>query len=114
MAEKDLLRLTYKEQEPSPTIPVQGAMGGVAPDGSSVVAHVYVEFATVPSMEEHKVLDGGRVDFTKGAVVRHSELTRQVVATLVMSPEAAIRIGKWLVTTGKNAVKARAINEQPE
>lgn len=105
--EKGTLSIVFDERDDRPHIPVSGAVGGPAPNGSMVYAHVYTEFATIPAMEDHSVEEGGRVDLSKGHQIRRGDITRTVLATLVLSPESAIAVGQWLVRNGNGAKKVR-------
>ncbi len=87
-------------------LPVGGAYGGPAPDGSSVVAHLYSEFVSVPDIVVLPVQEDGRAG-GEGEQVRRSDFTRTVLATIVMSPEVAQRVGTFLTTQGKAALTAR-------
>lgn len=113
-AEKQPLSIVYEEEEGRPFIPVGGAYGGIAMDGSLVFAHVYAEFGTLPAMEEHEVEADGSVDLSKGNVIRRGTLTRKVLATLVLSPEVAGRMGKWLCEKAETARTAREIHVKQE
>lgn len=109
MAEKKpgTLSVVYEELENRPSLPVGGAYGGPSPDGSTVVAHIYSEFGTIPAMEDLDVAEDGSVDTSKGHQIRRGDVTRKVLATLVMSPEVAIRVGKWLVGKGQASMEHR-------
>ncbi len=116
MAEKKGQSLSFVYEEPSdrPVLPVQGAYGGPSPDGFSVLAHVYSEFATIPAREETPISEGQRADPSKSTFIKRADATRLVLATLVLSPEAAIRIGAWLVKNGRAAMEHRKENEPKE
>ena len=109
---KGSFTIVYEEQEPRPTLPVAGAYGGPNPDGSIVVAHVYTEFATLPALEEHEIQEGGVVDLTKGHQIKRGDLTRKVLATLVMSPQAAMVFGRWLMDKAQRAQKTQKEREK--
>lgn len=116
MAEKkgQSLSFVYEEPPDRPVLPVQGAYGGPSPDGFSVVAHIYSEFATVPAREEVGLSEESRRDPSKTTYIRRADGTRLVLGTLVFTPEAAIRIGAWLVQNGKAAMEHRKANEPKE
>jgi hypothetical protein len=113
MAEKkgQSLSFVYEEPPDRPVLPVQGAYGGPSPDGFSVVTHVYSEFATIPAREETHISEGERFDPSKSTFIKRADATRLVVATLVLSPEAAIRVGAWLVKNGELAMEHRKANQ---
>lgn len=106
---KDSETFTFLYQEPAnkPTFAATGAYGGTSPDGKSVVAHLFVEYGTVPSLAEHSVGEGGVIDLQGGEVIKRSEVTREIQATLVLSPEAAQSLGKFLIEKAKAALKTR-------
>jgi hypothetical protein len=110
MAEKKKgsITIVYEEAPSRPIIPVGGAYGGPTPDGASVVAHVYAEYVTIPAIQEHQVDERGRVDLGVGKPIKRADVTRLVQASLVLSPEASITIGNWLVEKGNNALQQRA------
>lgn len=101
------ISIVYLEAEGRPTITATGAYGGPSPDGSAVVAHLYTEFATVPSVEQHQVGEGGKIDLEKGEKVRRGDITRDVQATLVLPPEAAARLGAFLQEKARLAIEGR-------
>ena len=112
MAEKkDSVSIVYEEPPSRPYIAATGAFGNPSPDGASVIANLYIEAATVPAREDHDIAPGGYVDFTKGNQIRRGDLTRTVVATMVLSPEASIRLGRWLVEKGEEASAHREKNK---
>lgn len=106
----DHITITYQEPERRPFIGVTGAFGGGSPDQRSIVAHLFVEHPTVPSIMTHTVDAAGRVNLRDGDGVKRSDITRSVVATLVMAPEVAVSLGEFLVKQGKQAIKDRGKN----
>jgi hypothetical protein len=113
-AGKEVLSIVYEEQDPLPTIAVGGAYGGPNLDGSLVFAHVYTEFNTIPSMEE-KEIEEGKVNMGRtGSVIRRGDITRKVLATLVLSADGAISVGEWLAAKGKAAKAAAAKGQTKE
>jgi hypothetical protein len=106
------ITVAFKEVPGRPVIPVTGGHGGPSPDGYVVFVHLYNEFATLPANEVYPVSAAAEVDFTKGKPAkRESEVTRMVVATLVLSPETAIKTGAWLIKQGEEARKHRQQNQ---
>ena len=90
------LSILYEEPDERPTIPVSGAIGAPSPDGSLIIAHLYSEFATIPAREDHDIGEDGRVDLSKGHRITRGDVTRKVMATIVMSPKTAASLGQWL------------------
>ncbi len=102
------VRIVYEENEGHPVLPVTGAYGGPSPDGASIVAHAYVDFGTVPSIEEHEVNADGLVLVKDGNVIKRADITRSVQCSLVFSPESAKRFGEWLLEKSDLAFRARS------
>lgn len=103
----DHITIVYDDRDNKPVLAVTGAHGGPSPDSNSVVAHLYIEHITLPSLVTHNVNPAGVVDLQTGDGVKRGDITRFVVGTLVLSPEAAIALGMFLVTQGENAKAAR-------
>jgi hypothetical protein len=101
----------YDEPSSRPFIPVGGAIGGHSPDGSSVVAHLYVESATLPARETMERSSDGKVDPAAAKRIVRGDITRSVQATLSLAPEVAIRLGSWFVAQGKAAMEHRQRNQ---
>ena len=103
------ITVRYDESRSREYLPVTGAQGGPAPDGLSVVVHLYADFPSLPTTQRHKVGVGGVIDLSRGESQKSSDLTRQILATVVLPPESAVTIGKWLAEKGE---QAKAIREQ--
>ena len=114
MAEKIPISIVYEESEDRPTIPVSGAFGGIAVDSSLVVAHVFTEYGTLPAMHELESDEAGKVDLSKGNIIKRGDLTRKVLATLVFAPGAAVALGQWLVERGTTALQQQRAAQQAE
>jgi hypothetical protein len=112
MAEQKTFTIEYKQDEPRPKIPVSGMLGGTTADGTSIVAHVYIEHPTISSFDRYVVDATGGVDLSKPSErMRSGDITRQVVASMVFSPAIAEVVGKWLVEKAKDAEKARTLHK---
>lgn len=108
---KQKLSIIYEEAPNRPILPVGGAIGASSPDGSTVVAHLYNEFVTVPTVAQHEISPGGVIDLSKGVAERRGDLTRLILATLVLSPETAIRLGNFLIKQAGRAMEQRKENQ---
>jgi len=103
----DDFTIVMEKSDGKQNIPATGAIGGASADGASVVANLFVEYGSVPNYVKHEVKEGGRVDLQSGKPVSRGNLTREVVATLVMNPENALQLGKWLVNNANKAMERR-------
>ena len=90
-----------------PTITATGAIGGPSPDQQSIVAQLYVESASVPSVVSHEIRKDGSIDLQHGDSISRGDVTREIQGTLVLSPEAAVLLGNWLLKHGVAAINAR-------
>jgi len=108
MADKSkTLSIVFEEAPDRQFFPVGGAWGGPSPDGSTIYAHVYYEYSTLPAMSDHEIDAAGSVDLSKGNQIRRADVTRYVQATLVFSPESAVSMGNWLIKNAQTAIERR-------
>lgn len=102
------ITFVYENADSAPTISATGAHGGPAPDGASVVANLYVERASIPHHVSHQIDETGQVNLSETSEqVTRGEVTREVQASLVMTPEHAMQMGRWLQRNAKKAMKQR-------
>lgn len=115
-AEEKTITIVYDRIEDCPDLPVGGAYGGVSPDVTTVVAHLFTEFGTVPAAVTHPRTKDGAIDLQKGDYLRTGDITRRLVATLHMSPDVARRVGEFLIEKANfaenNAGGARALSRK--
>ena len=93
----------YEDRPGKPTLAVTGAFGGPTPDSLNVVAHLYVEHAMVPSIAEFERTEDGV--YKQAREITRGTGKREIQATLVLTPQAAVSIGQWLNTHGIQAHK---------
>lgn len=103
----------FEDHPDRPTLAVSGAWGGSSPDGAQVVAHVYSEWGMLPSILQIPVDDEGVGHVKDQTAIRRGDVLREIQGTLVMSPEAAINIGQWLMGKGIAAYKKRGERPPP-
>lgn len=102
------LTFVYEDAADVRTLTATGAHGGPTPDGASVVANLYVERASIPHHVTHQIDERGEVDLSEtNNEVSRGELTREVQASLVMTPEHALQLGEWLQQNARQAMKQR-------
>lgn len=107
--EPRLLAISYEKVAGKPTFTATGALGGPSPDSNSVIAQLYVEHPSIPTIVSHPVMEDDTIDLSPehARAVSRGDVTREVQATLVLSPEAAISLGEWLAGHGKTALRTR-------
>lgn len=93
----------YEENAEKRTFPVSGAYGGASGPGHYVAMHVFAEWGMIPSLEQHE--EGGGPP----KLIKRGDVHREVQASMMMSPEVAISLGKWLIGKG---LEARRIRDQ--
>lgn len=101
------VRVVYTERPDKPTVPVTGVYGGLSSEGSQVVAHLFLEFGTVPAAIKHDLDDAGNLKEQNIELAKRSDGTREIQATIVMSPEAALSIGRFLEEKARLALSLR-------
>ena len=106
-SEEKTVSIVFTNRNDRDSIPVTGAFGGPTPDGLAIVAHLYIEHGTVPSMVTHPIEDDGTVDFKTIHPVTRGDVTREVQATIVLAPEHARSLGVWLAGHANAALKKR-------
>ena len=92
----------------APTITATGAWGGPTANGNAVIAYLFVESAGIPSIITAEADERGRLDPNKGERTQRGDITRQVQATLVLTPEDAVIIGQWLRDRGMEGIARRS------
>lgn len=108
--ERSELTIVFEKSEQKSTISATGAFGGPTPDGAAIVANLFVEHTSMPNYVTHDIDSSGHVNMSKGKPVKRGDITREVQATLVMSPENAKQLGKWLIKNSEKAQENRSNN----
>jgi hypothetical protein len=102
------ITFVYEDTDEVRTIAATGAHGGPTPDGASVVANLYVERASIPHHVSHQIDERGEVDLSETSnQVSRGEVTREVQASLVMTPEHAMQLAQWLHENAEQAMRQR-------
>lgn len=102
------ITFVYEDADEVRTIAATGAHGGPTPDGASVVANLYVERASIPHHVSHQIDERGEVDLSETSnQVSRGEVTREVQASLVMTPEHALQLAQWLQENAQQAIQQR-------
>jgi len=90
------LRFEYEKSNYFRTIHVDGAHGGIAPDGISIVMSVFSERSPIPKVEEYDVSPTGQLVALPMTVESRNCIFREVEATMVMDHATATMVYKWL------------------
>jgi hypothetical protein len=101
------LSLVIEKSKNAQTMAVTGAWGGPSPDGSNIIAHFYVESHALPNIINIKADELGKFDPNKGEQIMRGDLTREIQAVIVMAPEVAVSVGKWLEENGRMLLESR-------
>jgi len=104
---QDSLSIVHDKAPNKPTITATGAIGGSSPDNSSIIAQLYIEHASIPNIISHPIRADRSIDFDRSDPISRGDVTREIQGTLVLTPEAAISIGSWLVKSGNIALSNR-------
>lgn len=112
-APKPEFTIGFQQAANKPTIAVSGAWGGPSPDMSTIVAHLFVEHGALPSYltyNREEDDEGSRLDMSSEQRVSRNDITREVQATIVLTPEVAISLANWLVEKAQIALNNRRGN----
>ena len=104
--------IVYEESASKQDIFATGAWGGPTPMGTAVVGHLYVEGTTMPNYTTHEITEDGRLNLTAREEIKKGTFTRKVTATLMLPPETAVSIGRWLIEKGEAAMELRETMNQ--
>lgn len=99
--EKKELSLVVEKNKDYRTIPATGVWGGPTPDASSIIAYFYVESNALPNIINIKADEMGTFDPNKGESIMRGDLVREIQAAIVLTPQNAVSIGKWLIENGQ-------------
>lgn len=108
--QKTQFTIGFESLKDKPSYAVNGAWGGPTPDGSNVVAHVFLERYALPNYltyDSEQDESGVRIDTNSEQRVARADVTREVQATLVMTPESALRLSKWLEEKAAEGARVR-------
>jgi hypothetical protein len=101
------ISLVVEKAKNMPTLAATGVWGGPAPDRSNVVAFFYVESPNIPNVITVKADERGLFDPNKGEAISRGDYSREIQAKIVMTPEVAISIGKWMIDQGQMVIDSR-------
>ena len=101
------LSMIIEKSKNAQTMAVTGAWGGPSPDGSNIIAHFYVESHALPNVINIKPNELGAFDPNEGEQIMRGDITREIQAAMVMTPEVAISIGRWLMESGQRLLDDR-------
>src|SRR5262245_47388608 len=93
------IQVHYRNSPTLVTVIADGGIGGVSPRGMITVA-LYHERGPIPRITEINVTSDGSVS-SERTIEARTGLIRQIDCELMMTPEAAIGLGKWLTQNGE-------------
>ena len=105
------IRFNYVEEDGYRVSPVAGVVGHVAQAmGFGVFATFYAEYLPTPEYATRAVAEDGSVgpEVPSDASGETRHVTRRVLTSVVMSPETARNVAKWLQTRADEADLLRA------
>lgn len=86
----------YQNSKYLRTIKVDGAWGGLSPR-SEIQMSVYSDLIPSPSFREFEIKEDGKLGKQKRGQFSKQGIIREVEATLIMTPEVAEAVAKWLL-----------------
>ncbi len=97
------MEIEYTKSKNHTTIPVTGVVGCLSPNGF-VQCELFVETAQIT--DNHTLeIDGAGIPIPKETQV--TKFNRELQTLLLLAPEVAKNIGKWLIQTAEQAEKAQ-------
>lgn len=101
MSMADRISISYHRSPDAPTIPVMGAEAAIAADGRHIAVHLWTSYTAPPTNIECDVDEHGQVDIDSGRRTTPNVIHRDILATLILSPEEAVDIGELLAEQGR-------------
>ncbi|MDZ7692866.1 MAG: hypothetical protein U5K69_17360 [Balneolaceae bacterium] len=98
------ISVVFEKNDHARTFPVTGAWGGPSPDGQSIVVHLYTEYNSTPNSIKADVQEDGSVNVNTGERIARGDLLREIQGTMVLTPQQAIGLGKWLIDKGQQVL----------
>ena len=102
------IKINFRKTPDHKTHPVSGVWGGATPQGD-IVCNFYIEHLEVPNtMElEINVATGKAIEKIPDGEMAY---TREILTSVVLRPDIAMSIGKWLISKAEGIKKSRQPN----
>lgn len=108
---KQPISVTIKQGASVPVLFAQGAFGGISPRGGEIIMDLYVDTWASPEVQVQVNPDGSA---NEAYVHTKPSIERTVVGRVILTPDVAHAIGKWLLMNVENAVKVSAVLKEQE
>jgi hypothetical protein len=108
-AEPQTLTVAFSLSPARQVIAATGAYGGPSPDGAAIITHFFVEHGTIPTALRYPVNEDGTVNAMGEERLARSEITREVLVSLVLAPEVAERVAQFLIEKAAEAKEFRSM-----
>jgi len=96
---KEVIKIKFRKSNDYKMIPATGAWGGLSPN-NEVVFDFFIEKHVNPEFIELEIENGKKIgEKQKG----ERTLVREAQVGIVLRPDIAYTIGKWLIEKAKNA-----------
>jgi len=96
---KEVIKIKFRKSNDYKMIPATGAWGGLSPN-NEVVFDFFIEKHVNPEFIELEIENGKKIgEKQKG----ERALIREAQVGIVLRPDIAYTIGKWLIEKAKNA-----------
>jgi hypothetical protein len=104
------ITFAYEKSANFRVISVDGAIGSIAPNQSSIHLSIYSERMPIPKSVTHVAIDGTLGPEIMEKRVGRTEIFREVEADLVLSLETAMSLAMWLNDRIRELQESRAIS----
>ena len=95
--EKKEISIVTERSPNAQTIAATGVWGGASPDLNAVIAHFYVEYQSTPNIITITPDEHGAIDINSGTRTARGDVTRVIQGSIVLSPELAESLSRWLI-----------------
>lgn len=101
------LKIRFKKSKDHKIYPASGIWGGPTPQGE-ILCNFFVEYPDTPDHLIIKVDKDGR-NLKEEPNRKEGAYTREITNSILLQPDTAISIGKWLVNQAENISKTRKL-----
>jgi len=105
-----VVRIQFEKSPDHQTHPVSGVWGGATPQGD-ILCHFFVEHLKLPDTIELEV-DMATAKTIERNPSEEKVYVREILTSLVVRPDIAKSIGKWLISKADAIKQTRQLNTQ--
>ena len=108
--EEEKVPIKFTKSNEHKTYPATGAFGGTNPKGE-IICHFHIDKNKFPE-SLHYIADSDKPLTEKSIGDEEKEIIREIQSTIVMRPDVALSIGKWLINKAETVMQGVEKKEQ--